>query len=56
MVRARAATVMPSSPRLMLSTNKPLGNSQRLDMSVAIDAILPDHQGEPLSVARRQLT
>jgi hypothetical protein len=28
-------------PRLMLSTSKPLGSSQRLDMDAAIDAILP---------------
>jgi hypothetical protein len=41
---------MLSGLRLMLSTTKPLGSSQRLDMHATIDATLPYVQGEPPNV------
>jgi len=46
----RAAMLMLSAPLLMLSTSKPLGSNQLLDMNTAIDATFPNAQGEPPSI------
>ena len=49
----RAATVMPSTPRLTLSTTKPLGSSQQLDINATTNSILPHNdQGESHSVIK----
>ena len=46
----RAATVMLSASHYTLSTTKPSGRSQRLDMNAAMEAILPADQREPPGV------
>ena len=49
----QAATVMPSTPRLTLSTTKPLGSSQQLDINATTNSILPhNNQGESHSVIK----